>query len=269
MGQSNFSKSLLNMVSSFSKTPKVLSKNVFIPRVFLDVLRTEEEAIQRKQLGINGSLSKNFDNVEILITLIKSRLLDIKNIISDMKNDMDRYSIKIDELDEKKNNKIMFSAYSDNYTNTKDVQNPILKKSLEVNTNQVEGIIADEDSGIEFTEHVENGISYIKINLEDSKIDGLKFVSDSSVKINWNPNIKAYEVEQNDIFRYDSSEAEDNIIINHNLSSRALDVKVFRYDPADIDLKYPIMVGMEYPSDNQIRLYLTNKQYVSVLISRI
>ena len=97
----------------------------------------------------------------------------------------------------------------------------------------------------------------------------IKFVSDSSVKIVWNPDLKAYEVEQNDIFRYDSEEPEDIITIQHNLATRALDIKVFKFDPSDIDLRYPIVPGMEYPSDNQVKIYLTQKELISVIISRI
>lgn len=253
------------ILRNLNKITKILSKNVFIPRAIVDSLRTIDEVNERK-LDLN--LSTNFDNLETLISIIKTRFQEFKNIINDMESDIDRNRINIEELDKAKNNKINFYGYSENF-NSPDNENIILQKTLNVNNTEVVGIIGDEDSGIEFTEHLENGKSFIKIKLEDSKIDGLNFISDSSVKINWNPILKAYEIEQNDIFRYNSNEAEDTITIQHNLSTRALDVKVFRLDPNDLDLRYPIMTGIEYPSDNQIKIYLTNKQLISVLISRI
>ena len=114
---------------------------------------------------------------------------------------------------------------------------------------------------------LDNG--FIKINIDDTKIDGIKFITDSSVKINWNEQKKAYEILQNDIFQYDSAEAESEIVINHNLGTRALDIKTFKFDPFDLELKVPIVTGMEYPSDNQVRIYLTSAQFISVLITRI
>lgn len=245
------------------KSLKWLSNRIHIPKFIVNQFRTTEEAEAR------NLMPSQFDNLDTVFSILKSRLVDIKNILSANQDAIDRNSIRIDELDSKKNNKISFLAYSDLYTNPDEISNPVLKKSLDVNTKHVGGIIADEDSGIEFTEHVENDVSYIKVNLEDSKINGIKFVTDSSVKINWNEQLKAYEVLQNDIFQYDSQSPESEITITHNLGTRALDIKVFKFDPQDIELRYPIMVGMEYPSDNQVKIFLTSSQYISVLITRI
>lgn len=240
-----------------------LSNKIHIPKFIVNRFRTEEEATAR------NLQPSQFDNLDTLFSILKNRLTDIKNILSANQDAIDRNSIKIVELDSKKNNKISFLAYSDLYTNPDEISNPVLKKTLGVNTQHVGGIIADEDSGIEFTEHIENDVSFIKVNLEDSKINGIKFISDSSVKINWNEQLKAYEVLQNDIFQYDSPSPEKEITINHNLGTRALDIKTFKFDPQDIELKTPIVTGMEYPSDNQVKIYLTSAQYISVLITRI
>lgn len=267
MLDTKFSKNsgFINILRKIKRVPTVISKNILIPRVFLDPLRTPLEIISRKD---NTTLSKNFDSLETLLTILQARFSEIKNIISDIEIEIDRNSINIEELKETKNNKIMFSAYSDNYTSTKTYENPILKKTLDI-SGHVEGVIADEDSGVQFEEHIENGKSYIKVNIDDSKLNGITFVSDSSVKINWNPLLKAYEIEQNDIFRYDSAQPEDTITIQHNLSTRALDIKIFKLDPHDIELRYPIVPGIEYSSDNQIKIHLTSKQLISVLIARI
>ena len=254
----------INLLRKINSIPKIVSRNVFIPRIIVDLLRTEQEVINRKN---DENLSKNFDNIETIFPIIRDRIQEIKNIISDMEMEIDRNSNKIEELDDAKNNKILFSAYSENYT-IENVSDELLKHTLNI-SNHVEGLIADEDSGVQFNNYTIGDKSYIKVNIDDSKLDGITFVSDSSVKIVWNETLKAYEIEQNDIFRYDSSEPEDTIIINHNLSTRALDIKIFKLDPTDIDLKYPIVPGIEYPSDNQIKIYLTSKQLISVLIARI
>lgn len=241
-----------------------LSSNIKIPRYLTDKFRNTEET------SLRALSPAKFDSLNDFMYLLKARFIDIKNSLSDINAAIDRNNLRIDELDKKKNNKINFLAYSKNFSNPDtEVKNPVLKNSIDVSQNEVVGVISDEDSGIEFTEHQELDKTFIKINIDDSKIDGIKFVTSSSVKINWNAQIGAYEILQNDIFRYDSEVPESEIIINHNLGTRALDVKVFKFLPHDTDLKYPIVPGMEYPSDNQIRIYLTNKQLISVLISRI
>lgn len=249
--------------SKYFKHINQLSINVKIPKIITDLFRTELEY----QARLNN-VSK-LDTLDDFIDILKLRFIDIQNSLSAINKAIDRNNLKIEELEKTKNNKINFFAYSKDYTNTNPVQNQILKNSLDVNSNEVIGIIADEDAGIEFTEHLENGKSFIKIDIDDSKIDGLKFVTDSSVKINWNSKLNAYEVLQNDLFQYISENPESTITINHNLGTRALDIKVFKHDPKDLDMRYPIMTGIEYPSDNQVIIYLTNKQLISVLISRI
>lgn len=247
----------------YNSTTKWLSNNIYIPKILTNRFRTESEIVDR------NTLPSQFDNINTLFEIIKNRLNDFKNILSANEEAIDRNRLNIEELESSKNNKIRFSAYSEIFSNPENPENPILQKSIEVNTAQVEGIIADEDSGIVFTEHLSDGKSSIKIALEDSKINGIKFVSDSSVKINWNNHIKAYEILQNDIFQYNSEQQETEITITHNLGTRALDIKVFKFDPQDIELRYPIMVGMEYPSDNQVKIFLTSPQFISVLITRI
>lgn len=254
---------LTDQKKHLQKLLKNISTNIFIPRFLTDQFRTSDEVLIRSQS------SKRFDNLDTFFTILKSRFIDIKNSLLAIESKLDRNNLKIEELEKNKNDKLNFLAYSENFTSLVNYQNPILTKSLDVSTGMISGIIADEDSGIEFTEHKDNDKHYIKINVDKSKLDGIKFISSSSVKIVWNKQANAYELLQNDIFQYNSSKKEKEITIDHNLSTRALDVKVFKYDPLDIELKYPIVVGMEYPSDNQVKIYLTEEQFISVLISRI
>ena len=249
-----------------TKISKYISKNISIPTFLVNKFRTLEEIEFRK-----NSISK-FDSLDTFIEILKLRLSEIKNIVSAIQVGMDRNSNKIEELEITKNNKIIFYEYSENFNSSDNpggLSNHILSHSLSASSGQVEGIIADMDSGLEFTEQIIDNKSFIKINIEDSKLDGINFVSHSSVKMAWNPQLKAYEIFQNDIFQYDSETPESTIIIDHNLGTRALDIKTFKLLPNDLDLRYPIMPGIEYPSDNRVIIYLTNQQLVSVLISRI
>lgn len=261
MSINNFDK--LNTKNVFKNSLYTLSNKIKIPLILTNQFRNESEVLVR------NTMPSKFDSLDVFLSILKNRLVDIKNILSANQDAIDRNSIEIDDLKTGKNNKISFFAYSESYTNPDNPANPILKKSLGVNTKHINGIIADEDSGIEFTEQVIGDNGFIKINIDDTKIDGIKFITDSSVKINWNKQKKAYEILQNDIFQYDSAEAESEIIINHNLGTRALDIKTFKFDPFDLELKIPIVTGMEYPSDNQVRIYLTSAQFISVLITRI
>ena len=240
-----------------------VSANIKIPKIISDKFRNEEEIISR---NLN---SQKFDSLDDLFIIIKARFEDIKNSLLAINKAIDRNNLRIEELDKKKNNKINFLAYSKNYSNPDPISNQVLKKTVKVNNNEVTGIVADEDSGIDFTEHVENGSSFIKINIDDSKIDGINFITNSSVKIQWNAQFGAYEILQNDSFVYHSEKPEKEITINHNLGTVALDVKVFKLDPKDLDLRYPIMTNIEYPSNNQLKVYLTSEQLISVLITRI
>ena len=247
------------------KTYKYISKNVSIPKFITNKLRSNAEKILR-----DNDPSK-FDNLDTFIQILIARFTDIKNSLSDINKAIDRNSIRIEELEETKNNKINFYEYSEKFTNPefKDSQNQILTHTIKANSGHVEGFISDGDSGLELTEQVIDNKSFIKIELDDSKIDGINFVSHSSVKVKWNESLHAYELFQNDIYQYDSKNPETTINIKHNLGTRALDVKVFKFDPQDLELKTPIVTGMEYPSDNEVIIYLTSPQLISVLISRI
>lgn len=248
--------------SFITKKLNVISKHILIPRFITNTFRTQEE--QEARLAF----SSKFDNLDILVKLIKIRYSEMQNSISDIEKSIDRNRIKIDELKLEKNNKISFYEYSQGFTNPDFDPDTALGKSLPVSTSGIDGIIANVDSGFELTEQVINDKSFIKIDLTNSKMEEIKFVSDSSVKIQWNPHLKAYEVLQNDIFQYNSEQDEQEIEIVHNLDTRALDIKLFKYDP-DNELRYPIFANIEYPSSNKLIIHLSSPQRISMLLARI
>lgn len=151
-----------------------------------------------------------------------------------------------------------------------DFTNLILKRTiLENETGQIEGIIFDEDSGLESSVITEANKNYLKLNIDENLLKSLQFSSTGSVKIAWDETSQTYKIEQADTLIYTSQNPEKEIILDHNLNSRAIDVKVFKILENDVDLKYPIVPGIEYPSDNQIRIYLTEAQRIQVLITRL
>lgn len=235
-----------------------LGNSIYIPKIFTNLFRSDEELI--------SSTNKGFDNLNTTFTLIAKKLKILNNSINENKETLDRYG----NIIENKNNKIDFYAYSEQFPEN-GKSNQFLNKSLEVSTGNIEGFIADEDSGIEINEIIEDDKNYIKLNFDDSKLKGIKFhsASNSSIRIIWDDNIQGYKVEQNTLIVYESSEPETEIIIDHNLGTKAIDVKTFKILANDVDLRYPIVPGIEFPSDNQVRLYLTEPRIVHVLISRL
>jgi hypothetical protein len=77
---------------------------------------------------------------------------------------------------------------------------------------------------------------YFDLNL----LKTINFIAsdNSPIKISWDESIRAYKVEQNDILVYQSSQPETEIIIDHNLGTRGLDVKVFKILDNDLDMKF-------------------------------
>ncbi len=244
---------------------KKLSDRVLVPRFISNLFRSPED-----KATLGEKPNTGFDSLSTVLALINNKIIIMQNIINDNTEAINRNKNKI----ETKNDKINFLSFSKNYPDNPDYKtnnNIFLKKTLPVNTDMVSGIIADEDSGIEIVEIKEDGKNLIKFNFDENKIKNIKFISsnNSSVKIVWDEQAGGFRVEQNTILLYESSQAETEIIIDHNLGTKAIDVKVFKILNNDIDLKYPIVPGMEFPSDNQVRVYLTTPLKVHVLISRL
>lgn len=244
---------------------KKLSDRVLIPRFISNLFRTSEA---KALLGEKPN--KGFDSLTTVLALLNNKIIIMQNIINDNTEAINRNKNKI----ETKNDKINFLSFSKNYPDNidyKNNQNIFLKKTLPINTDMVSGIIADEDSGIEIVEVKENGSNFIKFNFDENKIKDIKFISapNSSIKIVWDEQSGGFKVEQNTILLYESSKPETEIIIDHNLGTKAIDIKVFKILNNDIDLKYPIVPGLEFPSDNQVRVYLTTPLKIHVLISRL
>lgn len=244
---------------------KKLSDRVVIPRFISNLFRSPDD-----KTALGDKPNKGFDSLSTVLALLNNKIISMQNIINDNTEAINRNKNKI----ETKNDIINFLSFSKNYPNNLDYPthtNVFVKKTYTTNTGMISGIIADEDSGIEIVEVKENGKNFIKFNFDENKIKDIKFIAsaNSSVKIVWDEQAGGFKVEQNTILLYESSKPETEIIIDHNLGTKAIDVKVFKILNNDIDLKYPIVPGMEFPSDNQVRVYLTTPLKVHVLISRL
>ena len=268
---------------------KKLSDTISVPKLITNLFRSEEELEElrnrEENLGNPLKINNGFDNLTTLFVLFYNKIIKLTNIINDNQESINRNSIKID----KKNDKINFYSASDTFPENPEFtnsSNPLLKKLIKVNSDPQDpeteiidttGIIVDEDSGLELIEIKTTNIStgkeekFVKLNFDLNLLKTINFITsdNSPVKISWDESIKGYKVEQNDILVYESSEPETEIIIDHNLGTRGLDVKVFKILDNDLDMKYQIQTGIEYPSDNQVRIYLCSPLKVHVVISRL
>ena len=241
-----------------------LSINIKIPKLITDLFRSEAEYNNRL------SNSAKLDTLDDFITILKTRFTEIQKSLFDINNAIDRNNLKIDELEKAKNNKISFLSYSENFTSLEQTDNNVLKHSIPVTKESgVDGLIADEDSGIEFSEVIDNNKKYIKINVNGSKQHDISFISSGSVNIEYNETLKAYEVTQSNILQYTSIQPESEILVTHNLGTYGIDIKVFRIDENNSELKYPIMTGIEYLNEDQFKIYLTSPQLIAILIAII
>ena len=59
-----------------------------------------------------------------------------------------------------------------------------------------------------------------------------------------------------------------DIVIDHNFGTRNLNIQVFNIVGGEVDLKYPTYPNMEFPSDNQIKLFLSEPRRVHVVVSK-
>ena len=247
------------------KPKGTLGNTVWIPKFISDRFingTPESKASLPKLSNINTVFGNIYKQFKYQLSII----IKNENLINDNREAIDRNILEI----EKKNNKINFLSFSDTFAQNANYTNPILKQTIIENPDdQIEGIIIDEDSGLESVVITEADKSYIKLNIDENLLKSLVFTSTGSVKISWDETSKSYKIEQSDTLIYTSLNPEKEIILDHNLNSRAIDVKVFKLLDNDVDLKYPIVPGLEYPSDNQVRIYLTEAIKIQVLITRI
>ena len=172
-----------------------------------------------------------------------------------------------------KNKIIGFFSYSTKNVNqnlditqnlTTDEINTLRKSSglnLKEDQQQVQNVTFNEDVGLITSIINSPNNSYGKtlyLTLDKQKVFPFRIEKNSPIKITFDPtkNDGEFVIGMSDSLFYESQEEETDIVIDHNFGTRNLNIQVFNIVGGEVDLKYPTYPNMEFPSDNQIKLFL-------------
>lgn len=186
----------------------------------------------------------------------------------------------------KTKNKILgFFSYSKNNINSNiQLDTPLtpdeidtLRKSKALNLKndqqQIQNIIFNEEVGL-ITSIInspnENFGKTLYLTLDKQKVFPFRIEKNSPIKITYDPlkNGGEFVIGMSDSLFYESQEEETDIVIDHNFGTRNLNIQVFNIVGGEVDLKYPTYPNMEFPSDNQIKLFLSEPRRVHVVVSK-
>ena len=221
------------------------------------------------------SLGEYFDSLSIWLqistietsTIIQNNLTEVLNLL-------------------KTKNKIIgfFSHSSKNVNQNLEISQNLtvneintLRKSRSLNLkedqHQVQNIAFNEDVGLITSIINSPNNSYGKtlyLTLDKQKVFPFRIEKNSPIKITFDPtkNDGEFVIGMSDSMFYESQEEELDIIIDHNFGTRNLNIQVFNIVSNEVDLKYPTYPNIEYPSDNQIKIYLSEPRRVHVVISK-
>ena len=152
-----------------------------------------------------------------------------------------------------------------------------LRKSRSLNLKedqqQVQNVTFNEDVGL-ITSIINSPNNAhgktLYITLDKQKVFPFRIEKNSPIKITFDPtkNDGEFVIGMSDSIFYESQEEELDIVIDHNFGTRNLNIQVFNIVSNEVDLKYPTYPNIEYPSDNQIKIYLSEPRRVHVVISK-
>ena len=145
--------------------------------------------------------------------------------------------------------------------------------NLKEDQQQVQNVTFNEDVGLITSIINSPNNSYGKtlyITLDKQKVFPFRIEKNSPIKITFDPtkNDGEFVIGMSDSIFYESQEEELDIVIDHNFGTRNLNIQVFNIVSNEVDLKYPTYPNIEYPSDNQIKIYLSEPRRVHVVISK-
>lgn len=145
--------------------------------------------------------------------------------------------------------------------------------NLKEDQQQVQNVTFNEDVGLITSIINSPNNSYGKtlyLTLDKQKVFPFRIEKNSPIKITFDPtkNDGEFVIGMSDSIFYESQEEELDIIIDHNFGTRNLNIQVFNIVSNEVDLKYPTYPNIEYPSDNQIKIYLSEPRRVHVVISK-
>ena len=260
--------------------------------VNLPTLNADQIKILNKLIALNKSLDFNGTNPEIK----KSRFFSLGEYFDSLSIWLQISTIETtntiqSNLTEvlnllKTKNKIIgfFSHSSKNVNQNLDITQNLttneintLRKSRSLNLkedqHQVQNIAFNEDVGLITSIINSPNNSYGKtlyLTLDKQKVFPFRIEKNSPIKITFDPtkNDGEFVIGMSDSMFYESQEEELDIIIDHNFGTRNLNIQVFNIVSNEVDLKYPTYPNIEYPSDNQIKIYLSEPRRVHVVISK-
>ena len=260
--------------------------------VNLPTLNTDQIKILNKLIALNKSLDFNGINPEIK----KSRFFSLGEYFDSLSIWLQISAIETtntiqNNLTEvlnalKTKNKIIgfFSHSTKNVNQNLDITQNLtvdeintLRKSrglnLKEDQQQVQNVTFNEDVGLITSIINSPNNSYGKtlyLTLDKQKVFPFRIEKNSPIKITFDPtkNDGEFVIGMSDSIFYESQEEELDIIIDHNFGTRNLNIQVFNIVSNEVDLKYPTYPNIEYPSDNQIKIYLSEPRRVHVVISK-
>ena len=145
--------------------------------------------------------------------------------------------------------------------------------NLKEDQQQVQNVTFNEDVGL-ITSIINSPNNAhgktLYITLDKQKVFPFRIEKNSPIKITFDPtkNDGEFVIGMSDSIFYESQEEELDIVIDHNFGTRNLNIQVFNIVSNEVDLKYPTYPNIEYPSDNQIKIYLSEPRRVHVVISK-
>ena len=274
-------------------TLKLKEKYAFYSNpVNLPTLNSDQIKILNKLIALNKSLDFNDTNPEIkklrffslgeyfdsLSIWLQISAIETSNIIQNNLTEV------LNLL--KTKNKIIgfFSPSTKNVNQNLDITQNLttdeintLRKSrglnLKEDQQQVQNVIFNEDVGLITSIINSPNNSYGKtlyLTLDKQKVFPFRIEKNSPIKITFDPtkNDGEFVIGMSDSIFYESQEEELDIVIDHNFGTRNLNIQVFNIVSNEVDLKYPTYPNIEYPSDNQIKIYLSEPRRVHVVISK-
>ena len=260
--------------------------------VNLPTLNSDQIKILNKLIALNKSLDFNDTNPEIkkLRFFSLGEYFDSLSIwlqISAIETTNTIQSNLTEVLNAlKTKNKIIgfFSHSSKNVNQNLDITQNLttdeintLRKSrglnLKEDQHQIQNIVFNEDIGLIASIINSPNTSHGKtlyLTLDKQKVFPFRIEKNSPIKITFDPtkNDGEFVIGMSDSIFYESQEEELDIVIDHNFGTRNLNIQVFNIVSNEVDLKYPTYPNIEYPSDNQIKIYLSEPRRVHVVISK-
>lgn len=260
--------------------------------VNLPTLNSDQIKILNKLIALNKSLDFNDTNPEIkklrffsLGEYFDSLSIWLQISAIETTNTIQSNLTEVLNALKTKNKIIGFFSYSTKNVNqnlditqnlTTDEINTLRKSrglNLKEDQQQVQNVTFNEDVGL-ITSIINSPNNAhgktLYITLDKQKVFPFRIEKNSPIKITFDPtkNDGEFVIGMSDSIFYESQEEELDIVIDHNFGTRNLNIQVFNIVSNEVDLKYPTYPNIEYPSDNQIKIYLSEPRRVHVVISK-